>query len=56
MGVNGSRVQRGHVVSISFIVGLPEPKTRDVEHTVPRFFRICILIMFAREEMPRDPA
>jgi hypothetical protein len=23
-----------------FIVGLPEPLTRDVEHSVPRFFRV----------------
>jgi len=27
-------VWRGLIVSVSFIVGLPEPKTRDVEHTV----------------------
>ena len=29
--------KRGLVVSVSFILGIAEPRVRDMDHTVPRF-------------------
>lgn len=44
--INKTKMTAVHAHSVDwlylylFIVGLPEPLTRDVEHSVPRFFRV----------------
>ena len=41
-------VWRGLIVSVSFIVGLPEPRTRDVEHLSSTLLHVYIIKVRAR--------
>ena len=47
---NGSRLRRGLIVSVSFIVGLPEPLSKDREHESLRFvLYVPYIYVYARE-------